>query len=144
MPLGIGEVFGALRTRMIDVVPASAIAVAGLQWFTSLDHVTEQSDGFLIGGMVVRSAFLAELSPEDREALFQTARENHERVIQGARRGDERAYQALTRRGLTPTDIEAHRDEWSRVTQRTRRSLAGRVYPAALLQRVERVAAAAR
>ena len=43
--LTIGEVFGGLRTQMIDVVPGTAIAVAGLQWFTSVTHVTRQSDG---------------------------------------------------------------------------------------------------
>lgn len=140
IPLGVGEVFGALRTRAIDVVPATAIAVAALQWFTSLDHVTAQSDGFLVGGMVVREGFLESLPAEHRDALFASARDNQERFLRGVREGDERAYQALVRRGMTEVDVDAHRDEWRRVGAEARRRLAGRVFPPALLERVERIA----
>lgn len=144
VPLSVGEVFAGLRTRMIDVVPGTALAAAGLQWFTSLDHATAQSDGFLVGGMVVRGGFLDALSAEDREALFLSARENHERLLRGVRAGDERALAALGRRGLSLTDVDAHRAEWVRVAAETRQRLAGRVFPAALLERVERIAADAR
>ncbi|MFK7992222.1 MAG: TRAP transporter substrate-binding protein DctP [Sandaracinaceae bacterium] len=144
VPLSVGEVFGSLRTHTIDVVPSTAIAAAGLQWFTSLDHVTAGSDGFLIGGMVVRQGFVDGLSQADRDALDQSATENHERLLRGIRRGDERAYQALLRRGLSPVDTEPYRSEWEQLARRTRRALVGRVYPSALLARVERVAGAAR
>lgn len=144
VPLSVGEVFAGLRTRMIDVVPGTALAAAGLQWFTSLDHATAQSDGFLVGGMVVRQGFLDALSASDREALFLSARENHERLLRGVRRGDERALAALAQRGLRLTDVEAHRAEWTQVAAQTRQRMAGRVFTAALLERVERVAADAR
>ena len=143
VPLSVGEVYGALRTRMIDVAPGTAIAAVGLQWFTSTQYVTAQSDGFLIGGMVVRRGFLDALSEADRAALFETATENHDRLIRGVRDADERAYVALARR-LTPVDVEPHRSEWVEVGRETRRRLAGRVYPASLLERVERIVAASR
>lgn len=143
VPLSVGEVYSGLRTGMIDVAPGTAIAAVGLQWFTSVDYVTAQSDGFLVGGMVVRQGFLEELSDADRAVLFEVANETHDRLVRGARRMDERAYAALTRRGVTPVDVEAHRAEWERTAARTRRRLAGRVYPASLLERVERIAAAA-
>jgi TRAP-type C4-dicarboxylate transport system substrate-binding protein len=144
VPLSVGEVYGSLRTGMIDVAPGTAIAAVGLQWFTSVQYVTAQSDGFLVGGMVVRSGFLEELSEADRRALFEIAEATHDRLLQGVRRADEQAYAALTRRGLTAVDVDAHRDEWVRVAAQTRRRLAGRVYPASLLERVERIAAGAR
>lgn len=138
--LGVGEVFAALRTRMIDVVPATAIAVTALQWFTTVDHVTAQSDGFLVGGMVVRRGFLDSLPEAHRGALFASARENQEQFLRGVRQGDERAYRALIQHGMTEVDVEAHRADWVRVGNEARRRLAGRVYPAALLERVERIA----
>ncbi len=144
VPLSIGEVFGALRTRMIDVVPATALAVAGLQWFTSLDHVTAQSDGFLVGGMVLRQGFLDELPAAERDALFASARDNQERFQTGVREGDERAYQALLHHGMTEVDVGSHQDEWRRVGDQARQRLAGRIFPAALLERVERIARDAR
>ncbi len=140
VPLSIGEVFGALRTRMIDVVPATAIAVAGLQWFTSLEHVTAQSDGFLVGGMVLRRSFLEDLTEAQREALFASARDNQERFQRNVREGDERAYRALLHHGMTEVDVGDHEAEWRRVGEQARARLAGRVFPAALLDRVESIA----
>lgn len=140
VPLSVGEVFGALRTHMIDVVPGTALAVAGLQWFTTVDHVTAQSDGFLVGGMVLRRGFLDELPAAHRDALFASARASQERFLQGVREGDERAYRALLHHGMTEVDVSAHEDEWRHVGDEARRRLAGRVFPAALLQRVEQIA----
>ncbi len=143
VPLSIGEVFGGLRTRMIDVAPGTAIAVAGLQWFTSVEYCTAQSDGFLIGGMVVRQGFLDQLSAADRQALFDVSGQNHQRTLRSARIADERAYAALQRHGVTAIDITEHQGEWTDVARQTRQRMAGSVVPAALLQRVERIAAAA-
>lgn len=143
VPLSIGEVFGGLRTGMIDAAPGTAIAVAGLQWFTSVHYCTAQSDGFLVGGMVVRQGFLDQLSAEDRQALFDISAQNHQRTLRAARVGDERAYAALQRHGITPVDIEEHRAEWVDVARQTRQRMSGAVVPADLLRRVEAVAAAA-
>lgn len=141
IPLSVGEVYGALRTRMIDVAPGTAIAAVGLQWFTSLRYVTAQSDGFLIGGMVVRNGFLDELSASDRTALFEASMENHERLLRGSRELDERAFAALTSRGIRSVSVDAHRDEWVQVARQTRQRMSGRIVPAELLRRVERIAA---
>ncbi len=140
IPMGVGEVLAALRTNAIDVVPATSLAVTALQWFTALDHVTAQSDGFLVGGMVVRRDFLESLPPAHREALFASARDNQARFLQGMREADERAHLALIRHGMREVDVEEHRAEWRRVAAEARRRLAGRVYPPALLERVERIA----
>lgn len=144
VPLSIGEVFGGLRTRMIDVAPGTALAVAGLQWFTALSYATSQSDGFLVGGMVVRQGFLDQLSADDRTALFEISAENHERLLRGVRAADERAFSALTSHGIEAIDTEPHRAEWVETARRTRQAMRGRVVPAALLDRVEQIAAAAR
>ncbi|MGE0786943.1 MAG: TRAP transporter substrate-binding protein DctP [Sandaracinaceae bacterium] len=144
IPLSVGEVFGGLHTRMIDVVPSTAIATAGLQWFTSLRYVTQQSDGFLVGGMVVRNGFLEQLRPEDRDALFEVSAETHETLMRGVRQMDERAFTALTNHGIRSVDIDAHRAEWVRVAHDTRQRMAARVVPADLLARVERIAEANR
>jgi TRAP-type C4-dicarboxylate transport system substrate-binding protein len=139
--LTIGEVFAGLRTGMVDVVPGTALAVAGLQWFTTVTHVTAQSDGFLIGGMVVTQACLNRIPTEHREALFASARENHERVVAGLREGDERAHRVLLGRGMIEVDVSEHRAEWRQVAEQTRQRLGGRVIPQPLLDRVEAIVA---
>src|SRR5690606_39002447 len=115
--------------------------VTALQWFTSVRYVTGQSDGFLIGGMVVRRGFLDGLPADAREALLSSARENQARFLDTVREADERAYLALVRHGLRETDMRPHEAEWRQLGAQARRRLAGRVYPAALLERVERIAA---
>ncbi|MBX3272076.1 MAG: TRAP transporter substrate-binding protein DctP [Sandaracinaceae bacterium] len=144
VPLSIGEVFGGLRSGMIDAAPGTALAVAGLQWFTSVQYCTAQGDGFLVGGLVVRRGFLDQLSEADRRALIDVSAQNHQRTIQSARQADERAYEALQRHGITPIDVEAHRAEWEDTARQTRQRMSGAVVPAELLRRVEAVAAAAR
>lgn len=139
IPLGVGEVYGGLRTGMIDVVPGTALAVTGLQWFTSVRHVTAQSDGFLVGGMVVRRAFLDTLPAAHRDALFESARANQARFLTRVRDGDERAYRALLANGMSEVQVEDEA-EWRRIGSETRRRLSGRLFPPALLERVERIA----
>jgi TRAP-type C4-dicarboxylate transport system substrate-binding protein len=140
--LSVGEVYGGLRTGMIDVVPGTALAVTALQWFTSVRYVTGQADGFLIGGMVMRRGFADGLPADVREALLTSARENQGRFLDTVREADERAYLALVRHGMQETDMRPHEAEWRQLGAQARRRLAGRVYPAALLDRVEQLAAA--
>jgi TRAP-type C4-dicarboxylate transport system substrate-binding protein len=143
IPLGVGEVYGGLRTGMIDVAPGTALAVMGLQWFTSVRYATAQSDGFLVGGMVVRRSFLDGLPPAHRAALFESARASQGRFLRRVRDGDERAYRALVQNGMTEVTV-ADEAAWRRVGAETRRRLSGRLFPAQLLQRVERVVAETR
>jgi TRAP-type transport system periplasmic protein len=139
--LSVAEVFGGLRTGMIDTVPGTALAVAALQWFTSLQYVTAQSDGFLVGGMIVRKPFLDGLTDPQRAALMDTSRESHGRFVSMVRAADDRAYEVLIRRGVHEVDMSGHAQEWVRLAAQTRQRLSGRAYPAELLSRVERIAA---
>ncbi|MBW2223555.1 MAG: TRAP transporter substrate-binding protein DctP, partial [Deltaproteobacteria bacterium] len=43
--LGVPEVYAALQTRMVDVVPASPLAAVALQWFTKLKYMAKDSFG---------------------------------------------------------------------------------------------------
>lgn len=142
VPRSIGEVYPGLRMGAVDVVPGSALAAVALQWSTSVRYMTAQSNGFLVGGMIIGRQTMQSLTPAQRSALMDSATENHGQMAARIRQMDERAYRALIRRGVRPVDTGPHRAEWLQVSRRTREQLAGRVYPAALLQRVERLAAA--
>jgi len=139
--LSVGEVFAGLRTQMIDVVPGTAMVVAGLQWSGSLRYTTLQSGGFLIGGIVIRRSVLEGLTTQQRDALLSSARENHGRMIRVARRTDERAFRALTRNRLQVVYAGDELHHWMRVSMEARRALRGRVVSADLMRRVERIAA---
>ncbi|MFW5920768.1 MAG: TRAP transporter substrate-binding protein DctP [Polyangiales bacterium] len=140
VPLGVPEVYPGLQTGMIDTVLASALSSVALQWFTKLKYVSKQSSGVVVGALVLDKETFDALPADARKLLRETARQGNAPLRQGARRMDARAYRAITERGVTPVDIEPHRDAWESVAKKTRERLAGRLYPKSLLERVARIA----
>ena len=41
----------ALQTKMVDVVPSSAIGAIALQWYTKLKYMSKDSFGIVVGGV---------------------------------------------------------------------------------------------
>ncbi len=138
--LGVPEVYPALQTEMVDTVPSSALAAVSLQWYTKLKYVTKQSSSVLIGATILRKEAVDALPEPLREALRRTAAKAHALLNKQVRRDDERAYRTLLQRGLQEVDISAHRAEWEEAARKVRERLAGRLYPQALLKRVEQAA----
>ena len=52
--LGVPEVYPGLQTKMVDVVPNSAIGAVALQWYTRLSYMAKQNFGIIIGGSVIK------------------------------------------------------------------------------------------
>jgi len=138
--VGIPEVLAGLRTGMIDTVPASALIVSALQWFTALSHMTDRSSGFVITGMVVRGEFVASLTDAERTALTETARESESRISRALRRADDEFYDALRERGVTADSTTPYAAEWQALSDGARARLADRVVPGALIDRISAMA----
>lgn len=134
--VGVPEVLAGLRTGMIDTVPASALIVSALQWFTALGHVTSRSSGFVVTGLVLRGSFVDGLSEAERTALFDTARESEGRISRATRRMDDEYYDALIERGVVADDVSAYEGEWRALSDGARARLRDRVVPGALIDRV--------
>ncbi|MFW6049607.1 MAG: TRAP transporter substrate-binding protein DctP [Myxococcota bacterium] len=138
--LGVPEVYPGLQTGMIDTVTASALTAVGLQWFTRLDYVTEETSGVIVGAMVIRKDKFDALDQKDRELIRVTSRIGNDEMRDGARRMDTRAYRALVSRGIERVKVGKYQSEWEAVAKKTRDKLAGRLYPKSLLRRVQRLA----
>jgi TRAP-type C4-dicarboxylate transport system substrate-binding protein len=134
--VGVPEVLAGLRTGMIDTVPASALVVSALQWFTSLGHVTAGSSGFVITGMVVRGEFVSGLPEAERTALLETARDSEARIGRALRRADDELFEGLIEQGLVADDVSAYEEEWRALGDGARARLRDRVVPGALIDRV--------
>lgn len=141
--LGVPEVLPSMQTRIIDTLTASALAAVQLQWAGRVTHVTQQSDTVLVGATVMRKSVFDALPAEFQTALRETAAQAHTTLVRTIRREDDAAFNTLRAR-LTVTDLTPHRAEWDAAAQQTRQRLAGRLYPPALLSRVETLAAEAR
>ena len=134
--LGVPEVYPGLQTRMIDTVPASALAAVSMQWYTRLAYLSKGNSGIIVGATLVRKDKLDALSEEHRKVLLETSRRVEEALKKSIRRDDANAYEAILKRGLIAVDTSEHDDEWKAVNRQVRDRLAGRVYPKSLLEAV--------
>jgi TRAP-type C4-dicarboxylate transport system substrate-binding protein len=134
--LGMPEVYPGLQTRMIDTVPASALAALAMQWHTRLKYVSARNSGIIVGATVVRRNKLDALSDEHRKVLLDTSRRVEEALRKSIRRDDTNAYDAMLKRGMVAVDTSEYEAEWDEVSRQVRERLAGRVYPKSLLEAV--------
>jgi TRAP-type C4-dicarboxylate transport system substrate-binding protein len=139
--VGVPEVYGGLQTRMLDTVPASALAAVALQWYTRLNYMAKENLGILVGGSLIKQEKFDELTEHDQKVLIDTSERAARANDTLARRDDDRAYASLVKRGMIEVDTSAHKAEWDAVAKKTRESLAGRVYSKSLLEAVERAVA---
>jgi len=138
--LGVPEVYPGLQSGIVDAAPGSALAVLNLQWFTKLSYMTEPANTVLIGATVIKKSKFDALPPNLQQILTQTADRAHAALKTQIRRDDQAAFRTLKQRGLTAVDTTPHAAEWQRAAQQTRQRLTGRLFPASLLQRVQRIA----
>lgn len=138
--VGVNELLPGLQTGRIDAFPAPALAAVSLQWFQHATHITEQANSVVIGATIIKKERVDALPEDLRAALIETAGRAHSALSRSIRRADDRAYDAIVARNVTAVDLSANEAEWNQVTQQTRQRLAGRLYPADLLRRVERLA----
>jgi TRAP-type C4-dicarboxylate transport system substrate-binding protein len=139
--LGAPEVYGGLQTRMVDTVPASALAAVAMQWYTRLNFMAKQNFGIIIGGSFMKKEKFYAMSEHDQEVLLDTARRAAKASETLARRDDARAYESLVKRGITVVDTSAHKAAWDAVAAQTRKNLTGRLYSKSLLEAVEKAVA---
>ena len=134
--LGMPEVYPGLQTRMIDTVPASALAALAMQWHTRLRYVLARNSGIIVGATVIRQDKLDALSDEHRKVLLDTSRRVEAALKKSIRRDDADAYKTMLKRGMIAVEVDAYEAEWNEVSRQVRERLAGRVYPNSLLEAV--------
>jgi len=138
--LGIPEVYAALQTKMVDVVPASPIAAVALQWFTKLKYMSKDSFGIILGASVVKKEKFDQLSPADQKVLKDTAVRAAKALDQVVRRDDAKSYEILLDRGIELVDTEPYRAEWDKAADETLDRLTGRIFSKSLLTEVRAAA----
>ncbi|MGB5220857.1 MAG: TRAP transporter substrate-binding protein DctP [Polyangiales bacterium] len=134
--LGVPEVYPALQTRMVDTLPASALAAVSLQWYTRLKFVSKDNSGIIVGATLIRKDKFEQLNDEQKQVLVETSIRAHKALNTSIRRDDDKSYQTVLKRGLVEVDTTENRAEWEAVGAQVRERLAGRVYPQSLLDAV--------
>ena len=134
--LGVPEVYPALQTRMVDTLPASALAAVSLQWYTRLKYMSKRNSGIIVGATIIRTDKFEALTADQQNVLASTGIRAHKALNRSIRRDDDKSYATVLKRGLTAVDTSEHQAEWEEAGRQVRERLTGRVYPKSLLDAV--------
>jgi TRAP-type transport system periplasmic protein len=142
VPLGLPEVFGALQTRMVDLVESTSLAYVALQWHsTGQKYVTQDSNGMLMGAWVMNKSTFDALAPEVQTQIVTISRANSVRESARNRQADQGSLRRLLERKYVSTPYSAEgKQAFDRIHADVRKRLVNRVYPEALLTRVMQLA----
>jgi TRAP-type C4-dicarboxylate transport system substrate-binding protein len=141
VPLQVPEVYGGLQTSMIDAFTSSALATIALQWFSKVTHVTQRTQGPLIGGMVFSNEKWQSIPDDVRAQLEEQIATHYKGDVRNIREDDKTAYNNLIKRGFVSVPFTAEGEkEYQEITKKARESLVGRVYSRELLDKVMSVA----
>ena len=141
VPLGVPEVYGGLQTGMIDTIVATGIAAVGLQWHSNLGYVTKESTGILNLAMVMTNEKWAGVPKQVQDYLQTQVQHFVEKEAEGTRQSDDKAIKKLLKRSYKLTSFSAAgKKEFDDMSAKVRKRLTGRIYPKALLDKVQSLA----
>lgn len=138
VPLGLPEVYGALQTKMVDLVEGTSLMYVALQWqSTGQKYVTQDSNGILMGAWVMNKPTFDALPPEVQRQIVSISRANSVRESARNRQADQGSLRRLIERKYVCTPYSAEgKLAFERVHTEVRKRMVNRVYPEALLTRV--------
>jgi TRAP-type C4-dicarboxylate transport system substrate-binding protein len=138
VPLGLPEVFGALQTKMVDLVESTSLAYVALQWHsTGQKYVSQDSNGMLMGAWVMNKQTFDELAPEVQKQIVSISRANSVRESARNRQADQGSLRRLLERKYVSTPYSPEgKLAFDRVHAEVRKRMVNRIYPEALLARV--------
>ena len=145
VPLQIADVLTALQTGVIDGVYSSPLALLALQWFSRVDFRLDLPLAHASGALLMNRRTLSRLAPEQQEILIDNGRRFMAELQHRSRADNEAALAALARRGVQPVAPGPGVADLLRAQGAVaRRALVPKLYPEALLDRVEAALAAHR
>ncbi|MCX5794059.1 MAG: TRAP transporter substrate-binding protein DctP [Elusimicrobia bacterium] len=142
-PLSVVDVMSSLETGMVDGVYGPPMGVTALQWFRRTKFIYNVPIADSMGAVLLsRKAFDA-IPESDRKVLLEVGARHLKRLGQLSRRENEDALAALQKQGLTLSAKAAPEmmKRYEELGRLARRELVGTLYPAELLDRVEKALA---
>lgn len=143
IPLSVVDVMSSLQSGLIDAVYGPPMGVVALQWFTKCRHIYSVPMADSAGAVLLSKKAFDGLAPEDQKTLLAVSGAHLRRLTLLSREENEKALASLQKQGLTmsPRPDAATLKQYEELGAKARRSLAGKLYPAELLDRVEKALA---
>lgn len=146
IPLSVTDVMASLQTGLVNGVYASPMAAIALQWFAKTKYVGSVPLAYACGAVLVSKKLADGLTAEQRRLLLELGDKHMGRLTLLGRRENVDAMKTLGKEGLSLADPapEEVLKQYEEAGAKARRSLAGRLYSAELLDRMEKVLAGLR
>lgn len=139
VPVGLTDVYSALKVGLIDLVWGSALTTSLLQWHAKIKYVSEPT-GLIQGGAVVTRRFWDRLDKRDQDAILKMVEEERKEIQEEVREVDVKMYRKLLKRGIKSYEF-SNIEEWTAAGKRLRDKMVGRLYSREMLDRVEKIIA---
>jgi TRAP-type C4-dicarboxylate transport system substrate-binding protein len=139
VPLSLGEVFGAMKTDMIDTFWSTSAMAVALQWHYTAKFISADGLGFLNGAIVLRRQAWEALPQSGRKAITDIIAERARSSQLEVRNADDAIFKRFLARGYTAMR-PSQPSEWWEAGRALRRRLVGRIYSQALVEQAERIA----
>jgi len=140
VPLSITDVLTSLQTGLVNGVYGNSMAVVAMQWFARVKYMFSLPIANAAGAVLVSKKMFDTLSPQDRETLLELGRKYFtEKLTKQSRADNIAAVSTLRKEKITVTEPAPEAvAQFEEMGAQARQSLAGRLYPADLLARVEK------
>jgi TRAP-type C4-dicarboxylate transport system substrate-binding protein len=140
VPLSVVDVMQSLQTGMIDAVYGPPLGVVALQWFQRVKNIYPVPMAESTGAILISKKFFESLPEDQRKILTDLAAAHVKRLNQLSDAENDKALASLQKQGLTLA-AKPGPDTYKRYEElgrSARRDLVGRLYPAELLDKVEK------
>lgn len=130
----------ALSGGEVNVATVPSLPAEQLQWMPYFDHVGENVAGAAIGGLVFSSKTLDGLAGDMKDTLLTTGEKAGKLLTKRIRKQDEKSYERAKKKMTVVTLNRAQQVRWKNTFKRIRGKLAQQVYPADLVEKLEKAA----
>lgn len=140
IPLSIVDVLSSLQTGMIDAVYGPPLGVIALQWFTRTKYIYPVPMAESAGAALVTKKLFDTLTPEEQKILLSASAARFKELNALTRKENDQAMETLKKQGLTVMDKPSPEilRQYREFGIKARQSLAGKLYSAELLARIEK------
>ena len=138
IPLSVTDVLTSLQTKMVDGVYTSPLAAIALQWFTRVKYLFDLPLANATGAVVLSKKAWQGLPADLQKILRENGRKYMRKLTEASRADNAAALGTLRKNGITftkPSDADA--GAYAEVGKSARKMLAGKLYSAEFLARLE-------
>jgi TRAP-type C4-dicarboxylate transport system substrate-binding protein len=140
VPLSVTEVLTALQTGMVDAVYTAPMAAISLQWFTRTKYMNLSPLTNSMGAVLMTKNLFDKIPPDEQKTLLEISRRKLRELTVHTRQDNKTAIETLQKAGvmMIPAPPPEELAKYREVGQEVRQKLIGELYPASLLEAIEK------